>query len=269
MTPDSLHQAYALHYLSGLNGEKDFTAHTYYEILFIKQGELDIRTPGCLYHSTDSALVIIPPNTIHCNVLTGASAVYTRYIFFFTEEFCAPIPEIDILLSPFAKGLSVYPLQPLQKNQFLHSFDALFRDDTPLHARIRLQSILYDIGKLGSTIPLEPDKRDYIPSVNAYISTHYAEKLVAEDIARMFGVSRTKLLTDYKNRMYYPLGNAIMRERIAHAKKYLREGRSVTETAELCGFSSDTHLRYCFRTIMNMTPSEYRKKGERIREEEN
>lgn len=267
MTSDSLNTPYVLHYLNGLNEERVFASHDYYEILLIKQGELDIRTPGHLYHSDGSTLVIIPPHTVHCNVLTGASASYVRYIFFFTEAFCASIPDMDTLLLPFSKGLSVYSLNQQEQKQFLDTFDKLYRDDSPLHARILLQSILYDIGKLGDALPIEPDKRDYIQAVANYISTHYADKLVAAEIAKQFGVSRTKLLTDFQKNMHYSFGNTIMRERIAHAKKYLLEGKSITETAELCGFSSDTHLRYCFHVIMNMTPSEYRKKGERLCDE--
>lgn len=267
MTLDKLKSPYELYHASGLNLEREFTAHAYYEILFILNGELDISIPGGIYHSTGSVLVMIPPGAVHCNVLTSGSASYNRYIFFFTEEFCEGIPDISVLLNPFGNGMAIYELDARQQKDLLDLFEKLYRNNTSLHARIWLQVLLFEIGQFGTAVsPMEPDRRNYIRVVAEYISDHYREKLVAEELARRFGVSRTKLLTDFKQNMPFSLGNYIMRERITHAKRYLKEGRSITETAELCGFSSDTHLRYCFHTIMGMTPSEYRKNGERIKE---
>jgi len=264
MNPDKLSHPYELYYLNGLNLETAFSVHTYYEILFVLNGELDINTPDGVYHSTGSVLVMIPPGAIHCNVLTSDSASYTRYVFFFTEKFCEKISDMDVLLTSFRNGLTIYKMDVGQQKMLTDTFEKLHRNNTPLHARILLQSLLYDIGQFGQALmPVDPGHMDYIRNVAEYISSHYSEKLVAEDLARRFGISRTKLLTDFRHRMPFTLGNYIMRERVLHAKQYIKEGISVTETAELCGFSSDTHLRYCFRVIMGITPTEYLKNGER------
>jgi len=264
---DTLSDSYELHYISGLNLELEYVAHPYYEILFVLEGELDINTTDCVYRCKGNVLIMIPPGVRHCNVLVNGSASYTRYIFFFTEAFCTEIPDREILLAPMKNGMVIYELDAQQRKNFQNYFEKLYRNKTHLHARIILQAILFDAGQLGEMrISLKTNRQNYIKAVAEYIAIHYRDKLIAENIARRFGVSRTKLLTDFSRNMPFSFGNYIMRERVNHARKYLKEGRTITETAELCGFSSDTHLRYCFHNIMGMTPSEYRKNGERIKD---
>ena len=162
--------------------------------------------------------------------------------------------------------MTVYELNARRQRMFQTDFERLQADPSEMNARLMLPLILYGVRTLGQAVkPTAKQNPDYIAEVRRYISEHFAEKLVAEDIARIFGVSRTKLLTDFRQHMTFPLGNYIMRERVMRARRLLKDGMTVSETAERCGFSSDTHLRYCFHVIMGMSPSEYRKHGERVR----
>jgi len=47
--------------------------------------------------------------------------------------------------------------------------------------------------------------------------------------------------------------------RLEHAKKLLRQGRTtLMDVAVACGFSSHSHLTHAFRSVLGVTPSEYR-----------
>lgn len=262
---DTLEIPYALDYHTGMNIEQKLTEHDYYEILFVLTGHLEMMTLQSVYRNNGPILALIPPRVYHCNMLVQDSASYRRYIYQFRRDFLAQVPGIDQLLRPFDDGMKVFELNSRQRSMFQRDFERLQADPSEMNARLMLPLILYGVRTLGQAVqPIPKQNPDYIAEVRRYISEHFAEKLVAEDIARVFGVSRTKLLTDFRRQNLFTLGNYIMRERVARARKLLKDGCSVSKTAELAGFSSDTHLRYCFHAITGMSPSDYKKNGEII-----
>ncbi len=46
---------------------------------------------------------------------------------------------------------------------------------------------------------------------------------------------------------------------IEHAKQWLRDGASVSETADALGFSSQSYFAQCFKQKCGYTPMEYKK----------
>ena len=265
MPVDTLAKPYELCFHTGMNIEQKLTEHDYYEILFVLSGHLEMMTLQSVYRNTGPILALIPPRTYHCNMLVQDSASYRRYIYQFRRDFLAEVPDIGELLRPFGETMTVYELNARRQRMFQTDFERLQADPSEMNARLMLPLILYGVRTLGQEVkPTAKQNPDYIAEVRRYISEHFAEKLVAEDIARIFGVSRTKLLTDFHRQNPFTLGNYIMRERVARARKLLKDGCSVVKTAELAGFSSDTHLRYCFHAVTGMSPSEYKKNGEII-----
>lgn len=262
---DTLQAPYELYYQTGMNVEQNLSVHDYYELLFVLSGHLEMMTLQSVYRNTGSILALIPPGVHHCNMLVRDSASYRRYVFQFRADFLAGLPDIGELLCPFADGMAVYELNTRRRRLFHGDFERLYSDPSPLNARLMLPLILYGVRTLEHpAVPVLKPNSNYIDEVRRYISEHFAEKLVAQDLARMFGVSRTKLLTDFQRSNNFTLGNYIMRERVGRARKLLKDGYSVAKTAELAGFSSDTHLRYCFHAVTGMSPSEYKKNGEKI-----
>ncbi len=264
MYTDTLDIPCSFHSLVGTNDESSFSAHAYYEVLYIRNGTLDISLPEVSYPCGGGTLVLIPPMTQHCNILRGSGAAYERYIIFFREDFLEALPDADRIRTLFGDSLRIYNPKGRQLKTIAADLERMEKDRTEAHLRLMLPLFFYDIEKLNApAIPQDSTHRYYIRQVVDYISEHYREKLVAADIAEKFGVSRTKLLTDFRRHLWIPMGEYIMRERVHRARILLKEGHTVAETAELAGFSSDTQLRYCFHAVMHTTPSEYRKNGEK------
>jgi len=50
-----------------------------------------------------------------------------------------------------------------------------------------------------------------------------------------------------------------MLKRIEKAKELLQKGETLTNTAHICGFNDQSHLNRRFKSIMGLTPGEYKK----------
>ncbi len=267
MFPDVLSVPCVFHSLVGVNEESKLSAHAYYEVLYIKNGTIEINLPETSCPCGADTLVLIPPLCYHCNKLVGSGAAYERYILFFREEYLETLPDAPRIRALFGDGLRLYTPTGRQLKTIQNDLERMDRDRSDQHLFLLLPLFFYDIEKLDSpAMPQDSNHRYYIRQVVDYISEHYREKLVSADIAKRFGVSRTKLLTDFRRHLWMPMGEYIMRERVHHARTLLKEGHTVAETAELAGFSSDTQLRYCFHAVMHTTPSDYRKNGEKMKE---
>lgn len=255
---------YELYYKTGVNLEAEFSAHSLWEMLLVVSGRLEMKTFDGSLRTRGAVLALVPPGVHHCHMLLSPGAEYVRYVFYFSPSLLdgapfAALPESD------GTHEIVYELNARRRSQFEADLSRLYADPSPTRVRLMLPLLLYEISRLGAPSPRTKRRgEDYIGDVVAYISAHLAEKLTAAALSDEFGVSRTKLFGDFAAHTGEHLNEYIMRERVARARALLAAGSSVAETAARAGFSSDTHMRYCFRAVLGVTPSEYRKSGEKV-----
>lgn len=254
---------YEVYHLNGLNIERDFTRHYHFEILFVISGSLDLMSESGVYSVGGGTVALIPPGVYHCNMLRTSSSEYERYVLYFTREYLSALPH----LSDLADGICDEAVYLPDKNQWrnlVYNLERLCQCSDKLRAFLLISLIFSDVLSFDRPINFtERSSRGYIYKVVSLISENYRQKLTAANIAAKMGVSRTKLMTDFHRETGFTLADYIMRERVAHARRLLKDGFSVERAAEESGFTSDTHLRYCFRRVMDTTPSQYRKNGEK------
>lgn len=95
-----------------------------------------------------------------------------------------------------------------------------------------------------------------------YICSHRTEKMTAESIAGVLGISRGYLSTLFKKETGISISCYIRREKLgASANMLIYSDLSYAEIAEYFGFASQSHFIQCFKKELGCTPSEYRKKN--------
>jgi len=100
-----------------------------------------------------------------------------------------------------------------------------------------------------------------IRNIKQYVSDHISEELRIEDIAAHIHVSPNYLTQMFKNETGMTMRDYIAAERISRAKDYLLLGKSLRETAQLTGFSTDSYFVQKFKAAMHMTPKQFQKKN--------
>ena len=120
--------------------------------------------------------------------------------------------------------------------------------------------VMYFLSLVQEAVPDESDSGMIPPCVTealTYISAHYADRIVAEDLAQMFGVSRTTLMTSFKKYAGVTLNEYLTRCRIKNALTLLHQGKTEQQTAEECGFTDACNLIRSFKRVFGQTPKQY------------
>ena len=91
----------------------------------------------------------------------------------------------------------------------------------------------------------------------SYINTHFAEPLTLELLAKNSFVSVNQLCKIFKNNFGTTVAKYIVSKRISEAKKYLSSGKSVSETALMCGFPDYANFIRVFKKFVGISPGKY------------
>ncbi|MCG8454367.1 MAG: AraC family transcriptional regulator [Spirochaetales bacterium] len=100
-------------------------------------------------------------------------------------------------------------------------------------------------------------------SMMDFILTHYGSPITPGDVIDGVGLERSYASRIFKNFSGLSLGEQIRRVRIERARELLARGCSVKEAAYGCGFVDYHHFLKTFKRATGLTPSLFRKKGER------
>ena len=99
--------------------------------------------------------------------------------------------------------------------------------------------------------------------VATYIYNHYSERLILEDVAKKFNLSRSYLSKKFKSVTGFGFKEYIINVRIQHAcELLLNTNKSITDIAFECGFNDSNYFGDAFRRTKGISPNKYRKNKE-------
>lgn len=97
-------------------------------------------------------------------------------------------------------------------------------------------------------------------NIRQYLDEHFTEKILLDDLAEHFYLSKYHLSREFKRLYGITLQNYIQNKRITYAKEYLRFSQLPIETiAEKCGISDASYFNKVFKKSEGITASDYRK----------
>ena len=98
----------------------------------------------------------------------------------------------------------------------------------------------------------------------SYISNHYSENIVVEDIANAANISKRECFRQFQNSSYVSPNLYLNALRIQKSCELLSEtDQSITEISFSTGFQSSSYFTSRFKNMMGCTPNEYRQKSKR------
>ena len=241
----------------------DYHRHAYYEINLILSGNVRILLPDRAVETDRAHLVLTAPDTPHF-IACSPDRLYRRLYLSFSPAFVEHmIPEWEQLQTVFGKNGGVVTVGPEQKRLCEETIDRIAAETDPLRQRLLVLYLLSHIrdfareGRAEST-PAPP----YVIEALSYINRHYAEKIVASDLAARVHIGRTTLMTAFRQYTGSSLNSYLNGYRLKNALRLLEGGKTVQETAELCGFSDSSSLIRNFKREFGATPRQYFRPGD-------
>lgn len=233
----------------------DYHAHDYYEISLIMSGDVKVLVPGASSESDEPRVVISAPGVPHYITFREGSG-YRRINIIFSEEFISSSREAEEVASVFKKSGSVIVLDSETCASLAGVARMIMRERDRFRQRLLLIYYLSRLMELDgrSTSEALPE---YVATALNYVRESYAEKIVAEELARKVNVGRTTLMTGFKRYTGQTLGDHILKCRLIAAVELLCAGVTERECAERCGFGESSNLIRSFKKHFGITPGKY------------
>ena len=90
-----------------------------------------------------------------------------------------------------------------------------------------------------------------------YLRSHYAENVSLAQLTSITNLSPFHLLRVFRHQVGCPPHEYQTQLRIAHARKLMRQGSSISEVALETGFFDQSHFSRNFKRIVGVTPGQY------------
>jgi AraC-like DNA-binding protein len=152
---------------------------------------------------------------------------------------------------------------PIVARQLLSLHLKLEQNNSPLEQESNFVSTMgLLLSRVSNYRPRRPEvraKREdvYVKLVRDYLKANYAENVSLSQLTSLTNLSPFYLLRVFHSSTGFPPHEYQTQVRIAHARKLIRGGTSLSQTALETGFFDQSHLSRNFKRIVGVTPRQY------------
>ncbi|MBE6607021.1 MAG: helix-turn-helix domain-containing protein [Ruminococcaceae bacterium] len=268
----SENNSFAGYYSESSNPDPNIHMHNCCEIFFCLSGGKNFLIGSQLYEVSDNDIFVINQYEGH-KITYLDDTKFRRYVLQISPEFIYGVSsnctDLGKCFYPHEYGfdhrrqLTKEMAENFKKKIDMLSVDFGYGDD--ILKRQIMTELLVELNRIFMT----SDEASVISSSNTavraaidYINANYSQPLNLESVAKSAYLSVNQLCRLFSKYCGTTVAKYIMSKRISEAKKLLASGKSVTETAMLCGFGDYSVFMRVFKKSVGMTPGKYKSLSE-------
>lgn len=247
----------------------DLHYHDYYEVVIFEEGDIHYVCEGSVYHPKYGDIILIPPGKFHMSAIDRPSTHYKRHVFYlYPSAFDAlGLGALSSFLSQTKNG-SILALTALESKQNLmealerlkKTFD---RAPSPLEDALGLSYIIQIFCLLNQKDCQPKSDTSSLPEsilkLQQYVDLNFSQISSVSQVAEHFYYSREYVSRLFRKHLDTTISDYIMKRRIAESQALILRGLPLIDIAYAVGFGSLSSFIRAFRSVNNMTPSEYRR----------
>lgn len=260
-------KSFGIFYSEKSNLNSNIHTHECCEILYCKSGGKFFLIDDKVYKANDGDIFVI--NQFEAHKITSDCDVFERYVVQLHPEFLFSVStgETDLSKCFYIRNEDTSHrlcLNEEEREEVEKIFSELKKDykfgADIMHHSIMLRLLILLNRKFltshtnGSKINNKPLKNAII-----YINEHLADELSLDIIAKNSYISVNQLCRLFKSNLGTTVTKYIIGKRISQAKKYLKNGSSVSDTAFMCGFRDYSNFIRTFTGCVGISPGKYKK----------
>jgi AraC-like DNA-binding protein len=233
--------------------------HEEYSIGLIDEGETQAWCDGVLWRVEAGRMISFPPLLLHACQPDEDTKWNYKMLFIKPEWFThLEMSDIEQLQIPF---LLEDGKNKVCSKLFNRTMEALTQNSSPLEIETALIELVHTlVNKHASDLKHEPyymQEQKYVKRIKEYLHANYTERITLEMLEQETGISRYHLIRVFKKSAHLPPHAYQNLLRINHAKKELKNRRSIAEIAVDVGFYDQSHFAKVFAGIVGATPQAY------------
>ena len=265
----SFYSLFEHHFPGNWDFEGEF--HDFWECVYVIKGDIFANGNGKVYNIKEGEIIFHKPMEFHrlwldnkdgADVLIFTFSATGSFLDFFRDKvFKLSKNEVGILSDMLdfmrASHKSKNSYQPVELKYLV----PLGKQDGYLQ-RISayVYLLLFSLAESPNTSNAEEteDARIFSAAIQ-FMKDNIIKQVLVDEIARHTNTSTSTLKRVFRKYMDIPVHKYFTNLKISRATELLQNGKSVTETAEMLGFSSQAHLSRVYKSITGKNPSEIRR----------
>ena len=248
----------------------DFHHHSLYEMLYISKGKVQYGIEDEKYDLNAGDFVLIAPNVLH-KLIKIVEEPCERIILTFTKKYIDTFKtentDLSVIFQKIASSnnhkLTVLPAFKEEIADTLNKMQGLFLskeygDDILFKAYFA--QLLVRMNKEVSFIENENElneNNNIIHKARMFAINNLDKKISVSDIASEVGLSVSRLSHLFKEKTGISLLKFLNKKRLTRAKDLLKNGYSITNTANKCGYQDYTSFIRAFTKEYGISPTQY------------
>lgn len=237
---------------------------TSHELIFVKQGELDMWENDTTFHLEAGQTLHLWPGRQHGSSKPMPLGLRFYWIHFQLEyELNA---ETNWSSEPFAPTVKVPQVNRIAQPERLERLFRTFLDDqetgllNPYSANLLTMLMLIEVAQPYEQEQTATDDLNVVATwANTFIRINYDRPITTARVAQAIGYNPDYLGRIYRKVYGCTLTEAIHNKRISKACEYLLDSNlTIEQIAQKCGYSDPDYFRRIFRRHMQISPGDYR-----------
>jgi AraC-like DNA-binding protein len=240
---------------------------TSHELIFVKQGELDMWEGEQAFHLEAGQTLHLFPDRRHGSSKPMPLGLKFYWIHFEVET----RREFAVSSGDFSPTIKIPQVARFSQPERLERLFRTFLDDqeagtlNPYAANILTMLMLIEVTQSAEEHPAATDDLNVVATwAHTYIRMNYDRPITTSKVAQALGYNPDYLGRIYREVYGCTLTEAIHRRRISVACDCLIDsGLTIEQIAQKCGFTDPDYFRRLFRRYMQIGPGDYRKEYSR------
>ena len=242
-------------------------SHTFYEIIYCVQGELEYLLGIRRYSIQAGDIIIAPPGVIHCPILPKKLEIpYKRYVLWISASFAETLRKAssEILDSQEAVVLRTsgtkweylrrYFTRGVKESEARASGWQICLGGIATQLLVHIARAFHELATVPTNL-----KEDLLEQILEYVQNNLKEKLSVAQTAQQFHISQSTLTHLFHREMGISFYRCVIQRRLAEGKNLIARGISMEEVSLRVGFQEYSAFYRAFKSEYGISPIQYRK----------
>jgi len=246
------------------NSSKNYKEHLHdsFSIGAILKGQREFHINKKTFYVKPNSLALINSKQVHSCNTDKEKTPSEYYVLYLDNSWCFTLQQA---LFSSLKTLQDFPQDLLEEKELFLEFVALcallFSQEFYLKKEEVLITFMHKLYKKHLSLDNKAYEYDKLDKVLLYLEENISSSVSLDELADKFKINKFVLIRSFNKKYGLSVHSYFINLKINQAKIFLKEGKSIVNTALELGFNDQSHFHRHFLKRVAATPKDYQKEN--------